>query len=200
MPPVSPNIERILLFCEIFVPQSEETAAVTCFILCHFVNCVVDGIKILSLGKFCNTELVLAGTALSFHSLLYVGLGVPYALAEEFSKFCSVLSLLESISLESLCNFRITFAVCLTAHCDIHTDFGALSVEVCVKALKYFRVNTLCNSEFVFGCPNHSLIFLHFHKFVAFCVAKRTLCRSLCSFINISAYETSEFLFHLYLF
>ena len=82
----------------------------TSLILTHLVNCVMDCIEVLLLCKLCDAELVLACSLLSEHSLLYVSLGVPYYLAKKLSELCRMLSLFPSVSLECLCNLRITLS------------------------------------------------------------------------------------------
>ena len=110
-----------------------------CFILCHFMNGVVDGVQAKFLCHLGNFQFPGACTFLCFHTCLYVGLGVPYNFSEQFSKFCGVLSFLKSIALECLSHFWITFTVCLTAHGEIHAHFGAFSHKVVFQSLQYKR-------------------------------------------------------------
>ena len=91
---------RILL--EVSVVESLESSSVTSLILAHLVYCIVDSIKVLLLCESCDSLLVLACALLSEHSLLYICLGIPYALTEELSELSCVLSLFPCISLESL--------------------------------------------------------------------------------------------------
>ena len=77
-----------------------EATAMTCFVLCHLVYCVVDCVISEFLGAFCNGKLALAGSALSLGTLLKVSLGIPNNLSEKLSKLCSVLRLLKCISLK----------------------------------------------------------------------------------------------------
>ena len=92
-----------------------------CLILAHLMNSVMDSIEVLLLSESCDPHLVLACSLLSKHSLLNVGLGVPYALSEELSELSCMLSLLPCISLECLSDLRITLSVCLTAHSEVHS-------------------------------------------------------------------------------
>ena len=126
------GIKPILLL-EVTVVETLEALTVTSLVLCHLMNSVVDSVEILSLGVLCDTELVSTSTALSCHTLLKVGLSVPNNVAQELSKLRSVLSLLKSVAFESLSNLWITLAVSLTAHCKIHTNLSALTVEVVLK-------------------------------------------------------------------
>ena len=49
-----------------------------------------------------------------------------------------------SITFESFSNFRITFAVCLTAHCQIHTNFTAFSVKMSNQTFVNIFFNFVC--------------------------------------------------------
>ena len=104
-----------LLVAEVSLEKSLECSAVSCFVLCHLVNCVMNGVEVLRLGKLSDTELILACALLGKHSLLNVGLCVPDALSEKFGELCSMLGLLEGIPLEGIGNLRITFPVGLAA-------------------------------------------------------------------------------------
>lgn len=95
------------LFLEISVVESLESGAVACLVLAHLVYGVVDCVKVVLLCEPCDAEFVFACAVLCIHPLLDIGLGVPYALSEELSKFCSMLSLFPCISLEGLCNLDI---------------------------------------------------------------------------------------------
>ena len=61
-------------------------------VFAHLMYGVVDCVKVLLLCKLGDAELILARTLLSEHSLLYVGLCVPYNLSEKFCELCSMLS------------------------------------------------------------------------------------------------------------
>ena len=58
----------------------------TGLILCHLVNGIVDSVEASSLGILGNAELILASTSLSSSTLLQIGFGIPYALAQQLSK------------------------------------------------------------------------------------------------------------------
>ena len=73
----------------------------------HLVNGVVDSVEVELLGTLGDAGLVLAGTGLSVHTLLQVGLGVPNHVAEEFGKLAGVLGLFPSVALESLSDFGV---------------------------------------------------------------------------------------------
>ena len=186
----------LLLLLEISVIETLESGAVTGLILCHFVYGVVYCIVVELLCPLCNSKLALAGSGLSLYSLLKIGLGVPDNVTEKLCELGSVLGLLESISLESLCNFRITFAVSLTAHCQIHADLTALTVEVSLKTFMNLFVAVLGNTDDVLAGPALRAFFLELSEFVSLCMTYRTFCRRVLTFIYISADKTSEFLLH----
>ena len=126
---------------------------------------VVDGVIAELLCPLGNLELALASACLSGISLLEVGLGVPNHLTEELCELGSVLCLLESISLECVCNLWIALALCLTAHGQIHSNFGALTVEVVVKTLENLRVLYLSVTEPVLASPLWSaFLFFDFNE------------------------------------
>ena len=151
-------------------------------------------VELLCLGS--DGELALACTSLSLNAFLKIGLGIPYYITEKLCKFRCVLGLFESISLESLCDFRIALTLCLAAHCQIHADFGALSHEVGLQTLMDLRVATFGNTYYMFAGPASLAFFLYLDEFVSLCMAYRALCRWILTFVNVTAYETSEFLFH----
>ena len=131
------------LFLEITVEEAFEALAMTCLVLSHLVNGVVDGIPVLSLGVLGDAELILAGTGLSVHALLEVGLGIPDYVTEQLCELGSMLSLLPGIALEGISYLGITLAIGLTAHGQIHTYLGALARKVGIEILDHFLVNAI---------------------------------------------------------
>ena len=80
----------------------------------------MDGVEVLLLGIAGDAHLVFASASLSVHALLKVGLGVPHHITEQLGELSGVFGLFPSITFESLSDFRIAFAVGLTAHRQIH--------------------------------------------------------------------------------
>ena len=109
------------LLAEVSLQQALESLAMTSLILGHLVHGVVDGIEVGSLGSLGDVELALASATLSLSTLLEVGLGVPYKVADELAELSCMLGLLESVAIESLANLGITLTVCLARHGQIHT-------------------------------------------------------------------------------
>ena len=128
------------LFLEITVEEAFEALAMTSLVLGHLVNGVVDGIPALGLGVLGNAELILAGTSLSIHALLEVGLGVPDYVAEKFSKLGSMLSLFPSIAAEGVSHLGISLAIGLTAHGQILANFRALALPVGIEVLDHLFI------------------------------------------------------------
>ena len=168
----------------------------TGLVLRHLVDGVMDCIvvELLCLGS--DGELALACTSLSLNAFLKIGLGIPYYITEKLCEFGSMLGLFESISLESLCDFRIALTLCLTAHCQIHADLSALAGEMSLQTLMNLRVTTFGNAYYMFAGPASLAFFLYLDEFVSLCMAYRALCRRMLTLINVTAYESSEFLFH----
>ena len=191
----TPNVTAALLF-EKSVVKTQEAGSVTGLVLGHLVDGVMDSIvvELLCLGS--DGELALACTSLSLNAFLKIGLGIPYHITEKLCEFCSMLGLFESISLESLCDFWIALTLGLTAHCQIHADLGALAGEMSLQTLMNLRVATFGNAYYMLAGPASLAFFLYLDEFVSLCMAYRALCRWILTFVNVTAYETSEFLFH----
>ena len=98
-------------------------------------------VELLCLGG--DALLVGAGVGLGVHSLLEVGLGVPYHLSEELCELSCVVGLLVGDAAVSLGDLGISLPVGLTAHRDVHTYFRAFACEVCLQAFPYFLVAAL---------------------------------------------------------
>ena len=185
------------LFFEVTVEEALEAAAVASFVFSHFVYGVMDGVETEFFSTACDAHLVFVSTSFSSHTLFEVCTGIPYALAEELSKFCSVLSFFECIALEGLCDFGIAFAVGLTAHCEVHANFTALAVEVSGKVFDHFLVAVFGYADFVLSNECKLGFGVEFIEFAAGCAADRALFGSFVTFVNIAAYGADEFLFHI---
>ena len=90
--------------------------------------------------------------------------------------------------------FWITFAVCLTAHCQVHTYFCALAHKVCVKVFNHFWVCVFGNTYYVFCNKRQFCIFYQFVEFVGRNTALWAFFWSSITFVNISAYRAYKFL------
>ena len=165
------------------------------FVFCHLVNGVVDGVVAQFLGFGGDGELAFAGAGLGLSPLFEVGLGIPYYLSEELGEFGGVLSLFECVALEGGGNAGVSLAVCLTGHCQVHSNFRALAVEVVAQALHYLFIFNYTVLEVVLAGESGVLRF-NFYEFFFFGAALGAELRRVLSFIYIAANQTSEFLFH----
>ena len=104
-----------------------------------------------------------------------------------------MLCLFECISLERFRNLRIAFALCLTAHCQIHANLGALAVEVHYQAVIDFLVYALRNADLMLASKGSALFLLD--ELLSRRFALGAELRSLLTFIDITAYRTHKF-FH----
>lgn len=165
------------------------------FVFCHLVHSVVDGVisQLLCAGGDCQLALACAGFGLS--PLLEVGLGIPYNLSEEFCELGSVFSLLEGVAPERGGYSRVSLAVSLAAHCKVHSYLGTFSVEIVAEALHDLSILDYSVLEVVLTGKSFC-VFLYFNELFFLCAALWTELRRVLSFINVTANETSEFLFH----
>ncbi len=150
---------KLLLISEVALIKPLKPATMASLILCHLMHCVMNSVKILSLCIACDTHLILVGTSLCVHTLLKVGLGIPYHLSEELCKLSSVLCLLPSITLESVGHLRITLTISLTRHSQVHTYLCALAHEVSVEVFLHLIINVFCYADLVL-CHEFEKFFL----------------------------------------
>ena len=173
----------------------------TCLVLCHLVNRVVNSIKTQFLSHLSDVKFGSTSTFFRFHSLLQVGLRVPNHLAKQFSKTRSVVSLLVSIATESLRHFGIALAVCLTSHCQIHTYFTTLTIKVVFQALKYKCTfltfwNSLSHAYFMFTSEIQSFSLFLLFELRARNLALWTLLWRVLALINIPTHGAYPFFSH----
>jgi hypothetical protein len=58
-----------------------------------------------------------------------------------------------SDALVGFCHFGITFAVGLTTHRQIHSNFVAFSGKMCLQTFQHFGINALSNTKSVLVGP-----------------------------------------------
>ena len=185
------------LLAEVAGEETVETGSVTGFVLGHLVNGVVDGVVAELFCPCGDGELAFAGTGLGLITLLKVGLGVPDYVSEKLGELGGVLSFLESVPLEGLRDLRIALTLGLTAHREIHSDLRALSVEMILETLDNFFVLYTAVTDVVLAGPLWlAALILDLYELARRSVALRALCRRVLAFVNITANQTSEFLFH----
>ncbi len=194
------EIEGIqILLAEIAFVKTEETGTVAGFVLGHFVDGVVDGVIAQLLGLGGDGEFTFAGACLGLIALLEVGLGVPNHLTEQFGETCAVVCLFKGITSESLSNLRITFAVGLTAHCQIHADLGSLCHILGVKVFEHLITGAFGDADDMFGHKVKSGALVEDLPFNYLFTLWASF-RSFFSFINEAANWTYEFFLHDNLF
>jgi len=186
------------LLAEIALQQSGEACTMASFVLCHFVNGVVNGVEAGSLGVLGDAELVLAGTCLSGSTLFKVGLRVPNALTEQLGKAACVISLLEGITLEGLCNLGITLAISLTGHGEIHTNFAALAIEVVAQVLNHLFADTFgfAIANLVLSGILGNFALLQFGELTGWSLADGATLWWFRTFVNVAANGANEFFVH----
>jgi len=131
----SPIILVFIILLEVALQQAFQTAAMSCLVAGHLMDSVVDGIQAVLLCAGSQVELALSCAVLAVNAPcqvvlgggLHVGLQI---LAQQFSELSSVLSLFKSCLLPVQANFGIALAVSNTGHAQVHTNLGALALEV----------------------------------------------------------------------
>ena len=98
------------LLSEISLVETDEACTMASFVFSHFVNSIVSSIHTCCLGILSNTELVFASTTLSLDTCSKIALSIFQYITKQLCKLTCVLSFFKSITLESLCNFWISFA------------------------------------------------------------------------------------------
>ena len=187
---------------EVALEQALEGLAVTGLVTSHLVDGVVDGIEAVLLGAGGKLELALGGTKLAVNApskvVLRGGLHVRLKLGtEKLGELGGVLRLFESVPLERLGDLRIALTLGLTAHREIHSDLRALSVEMILETLDNFFVLYTAVTDVVLAGPLWlAALILDLYELARRSVALRALCRRVLAFVNITANQTSEFLFH----
>ena len=181
---------------EVAVIETLEALTVASLILGHLVYRVVYSVQVLLLGDLCQVHLTLASTALGVHTLVEVGLCIPNHLTDQLGELGSVLSLLPSVALEGLGDLGITLAVSLTAHSQVHTNLGALAHEVVLQTLPQLGIRTLTVTQLMLGHEVQSAILDNLDELVGTNLAQRALLGCLVTLMNVTAYGTTEFLYH----
>ena len=156
----------------------------------------MDSVQIQFLGALGDAHLVSVGAGLSLHTLLKVGLRIPYHIAQQLGELGGMFGLLERIALESLGHFGITLAVGLARHCQIHAHLAALAVEVCVQVLYHLLVATLGHAHLMLGDELKQSFRVKFFELALGCAADRAFLRSFRTLVDVTAYHADKFLVH----
>ena len=111
-----------------------------------------------------------------------------------------MVSLLERITLVSLCNLRITLAVCLASHCKIHTYLATLTCKVILQTLDNLLIDAIliCLTENVYSSECQIIIHCIFHllELAGWSLANRALLWCLSTLIDVTTNGANKFLLH----
>ena len=185
---------------EVALQQASKAGTVAGLVFGHLVNSVVDGIEASSLGVLGNAELVLASTGLGSSTLLKVGLGVPHAFSQKFSKTAGMVGLLKSIATEGLGYLGIALSVGLTSHGQIHTYFAALAIEVAAQVFNHLFADTFGLAVANLMDRGISLLFLQLGKLRGRSLTDWALLGCSVAFIDISTNGADKLLLHSFFF
>jgi hypothetical protein len=184
---------------EISVVQTQESFAMTSFISCHFMNCVMDCVKVCS---FCSlSQICFACCSAVFsvdpHLKIFLGAVCDY-FAKQFCEFGCVLCFFISSFFIVKADFRITFTMCHTCHSKVHTYFRAFTFKVCAKVSHDIFAGTLSNTYYMLSSPFHLTFLLG--EFGSRCFTYRAgeICRKRIAFIHITTYRTYKFCHNFY--
>ena len=109
--PANPCTCLLFLLAEVPFQQSFERAAMSRFILCHFVHGIVDGVEVQGLGLLGELELAGGGAVFGFHADAEVlGGGGGDDLAQQLGELGGVLGLFERGGLPVFGDLRVAFA------------------------------------------------------------------------------------------
>lgn len=185
-----------LLFEEAVV-ETLEALTMASFVFGHFVDGVVNGVEVFGFGVSGDAHFIFVGTGFSGHALFEVGLGVPDAVAEEFSKFGGVFGFFKGVALEGFSDFGVTFAVGLTRHCEVHAHFGAFTVEVRGEVFDHLLVAAFGNADFMFGNEfEFGVVVGHFFELACGSAAEGALFGGVFTFVDVATNCADPFLFH----
>ena len=112
-------------------------------VLGHLMNGVMDSIEVQCFGTLGDAQFVLTCTGFCQHTLLHIGLGVPNDITQQLGKLGAMLGLFKGILTECCGNLRITLAVSLTGHRQIHAYFSSLAHEMSVQVFLHLLVAVL---------------------------------------------------------
>ena len=161
----------------------------------------MDGIEIVLLCKLCKLELTGGRAVLGINAHLKILLGgVGDDLAQELCKLCGVFCLLKTGLLPVESYLGITLTGSNTSHCQIHTDLGALALEVCAQTADDLLLNLggnicaklLADTNNVLGSPG--LVIGLERELAAGNLALGAELGGRIAFVNIAAYGANPFL------
>ena len=170
-----------------------------CLVARHFVNGVVNGVKTQLLCHLGKLKLACGRAVLGSNadSEVLFGRG-GNALAEQLRELGGVLCLLKGGFLPIQRDLGVTLASGGAGHRKVHTDLGALALEVGAQTLYDLGRNgcVLGNADHVLGSPGH-LGINDLLKLVAACLANGALFGHVLGFNDLTADLALPFLGHL---
>ena len=181
-----------LLF-EVTVQKALKSPTMTCLVACHLVHGVVDCVKAFFFGAFGKFEFTAGCAVFRFNAFLKILFGGgAYEFTEKFAEFCGVFSLFEGCFFPVKTNFGITFTVCGSCHCEIHTNLGAFAFEVRLQAFVDVLRNALTDADDVFCRPSFFRAVV-FDEFDAGATALGAFFGCAIAFVNVTADGTYKF-------
>ena len=106
--------------------------------------------------------------------------------------------LLEGIATEGIGHFRVSFPLGLAAHGKVHAHFRTFAREMVPQTGEDFFVHSLGNADNMLASPLGLVaFFFDFHELVSLGMADRAFCGRVFPFINVTADQASESLFHI---
>ena len=162
----------------------------------------MDRVEIVLLGQLCELELAVGRAVLGVNAHLEVLLrAVGDDLAEELGELRGVLGFLVRGLLPVQADLRVALAVRHARHGQIHTDLGALALEVGSQTVddlllhvgRNVRAERLAHADDVLGSPG--LLSLLLDELGAVNMAHRALDRRLLAFVNVTT-DTANPFFH----
>ena len=168
------------------------------FVFGHLMNRVMDSVEVQLLSQRSQFFLASASTMLGVDAhgkVLLRAVGQDFA--EELSEFCSMLSFFERIALEGFGDLGIAFPFGLAAHRQVHAHFGAFAPEIVPEPFEDFGVFDLPVADVVLAGPLRGAFFFRdFNEFARGNMALGASFGRVFAFIDETADEASEFLFH----
>ena len=149
---------------EVSLQQTLQSLAVASFVASHLVDGVVDGVEVESLGFLGQLGLAGGGAVFGGNAHFEVLLGaVGHNFTEKLGKLGGVLRFFVSGFFPVKGDFRVTLSGGDARHGEVHTDFGAFTVEVGAEAFFDFFRHILGDADNMLGSPGE-LFVLQFNK------------------------------------
>ena len=154
--------------------------------------CVVNCIQIQCLCTFCKIKFTCSCTVFCIYTHFQIFLcGIGNHFTQQLCKLRCMLSFLICCFFIIHSDFRITFTVSYTCHCQVHTNLAAFTFKVHAQIVHDIFRRTLCNTDNMLCCPAHFTFLLC--EFFSRRLTDRTKLRSCIPFVNITANTAYKF-------